>query len=111
MPSARSPSVSASRAVEHDAHEIFSSALVTMTEAVNRAGIDAVDIAKQRETTALGATYPAGLAASVWDDAAALVGQWQEEQRFTPQMAPERREALYGGWQRAVQATLGFRPA
>ncbi|WP_255988177.1 glycerol kinase GlpK [Chitinolyticbacter albus] len=44
--------------VEHDAHEIFTSVLVTMTEAVNRAGIDAADIAgigiaNQRETTVI----------------------------------------------------------
>ncbi|HSC78939.1 MAG TPA: FGGY family carbohydrate kinase, partial [Chitinolyticbacter sp.] len=44
--------------VEHDAHEIFTSVLVTMTEAVNRAGIDAAEIAgigiaNQRETTVI----------------------------------------------------------
>jgi glycerol kinase len=31
------------------------------------------------------------------------------DRRFVPQMAVDRREALYAGWQQAVDATMGFR--
>jgi glycerol kinase len=31
------------------------------------------------------------------------------DRRFEPAMPAERREALYAGWQQAVQATLGFK--
>jgi glycerol kinase len=54
------------------------------------------------ETTALGAAYLAGLGAGVYgglDDIAAL---WAMDHRFSPTMAPAKREALYDGWQQAV---------
>jgi glycerol kinase len=55
------------------------------------------------ETTALGAAFVAGLQAGVYgslDDISAL---WQAERRFEPKMDKARADALYTGWQDAVQ--------
>ena len=54
------------------------------------------------ETTALGAAYLAGLATNFWRDQGELVDQWAVDHIFEPQMAEDRREALYAGWQKAV---------
>ncbi|MGD8625347.1 MAG: FGGY-family carbohydrate kinase, partial [Anaerolineae bacterium] len=54
------------------------------------------------ETTALGAAYLAGLAVGYWSSAEEVAAQWQVDAEFSPAMGEGRREALYGGWQRAV---------
>jgi glycerol kinase len=61
------------------------------------------------QTTALGAAYLAGLATGFWSSREEIARQWSVDRRFDPCMPLERREALYAGWQRAVQATLGYR--
>jgi len=61
------------------------------------------------ETTALGAAYLAGLATEFWSSRAEIADQWAVDRRFTPQMPADQREALYAGWQQAVDATMGFR--
>ncbi|MDO1530460.1 glycerol kinase GlpK [Fulvimonas sp. R45] len=61
------------------------------------------------ETTALGAAYLAGLATGFWASREDIARQWAVDRRFEPAMPAEQREALYAGWQQAVQATLGFR--
>ncbi|TCO78145.1 glycerol kinase [Plasticicumulans lactativorans] len=61
------------------------------------------------ETTALGAACLAGLAVGFWHDRAELARHWALEKSFHPQMDAAASAALYAGWQRAVQATLGFR--
>ena len=55
------------------------------------------------ETTALGAAYLAGLAVGFWPDADALAAQWTIERTFEPRMSADERDALVGGWQRAVE--------
>ncbi|KAF0812455.1 Glycerol kinase [Andreprevotia sp. IGB-42] len=60
------------------------------------------------ETTALGAAYLAGLAVGFWGGREELQQQWQLERCFEPAMAEDVREALYAGWQRAVQAAMAF---
>jgi glycerol kinase len=74
---------------------------------------DILDVVVQRptvaETTALGAAYLAGLAVGFWDSREQIAAQWSVERSFEPKMAPAEREALYAGWQRAIEATLGFR--
>jgi glycerol kinase len=55
------------------------------------------------ETTALGAAFVAGLQAGVYDSLDDISKLWQAERRFTPQMATERADALYAGWQDAVK--------
>jgi glycerol kinase len=61
------------------------------------------------ETTALGAAYLAGLATGFWASREDIARQWAVDRRFEPAMPAEQREALYAGWQQAVQATLGFK--
>ncbi|HEV7123450.1 MAG TPA: glycerol kinase GlpK [Rhodanobacter sp.] len=65
--------------------------------------------AKIAETTALGAAYLAGLAVGVWESREQIAGLWQLDRRFDPAMEESLRARLYGGWQAAVQATMGFR--
>ncbi|KAF1014932.1 MAG: Glycerol kinase [Stenotrophomonas maltophilia] len=60
------------------------------------------------KTTALGAAYLAGLAVGFWDSREQIAAQWGLDRRFEPQMAAERRQKLYAGWQQAVAATLAF---
>ncbi len=55
------------------------------------------------ETTALGAAYLAGLAVGYWASQDEIVANWALEREFTPQMSADTRDALYGGWQRAVE--------
>jgi len=54
------------------------------------------------ETTALGASYLAGLAVGFWESVEDIERQWQVEQRFEPAMEAGRREALMDRWTRAV---------
>jgi len=61
------------------------------------------------ETTALGAAYLAGLGVGVYRDPAEIARRWRRDRRFEPAMAPERRDALYAGWKRAVERALAGR--
>jgi glycerol kinase len=54
------------------------------------------------ETTALGAAYAAGLAVGFWENFEDLRANWQVQQRWSPQMDADTREALYAQWKRAV---------
>jgi glycerol kinase len=55
-----------------------------------------------RETTSLGAAYLAGLGVGLWRGPEALGPLWRLDRAFEPAMPPDRREALYAGWRRAV---------
>lgn len=61
------------------------------------------------ETTALGAAYLAGLAVGVWDSKEEIAEKWKMKREYEPKMDSSTREALYGGWQKAVQATKVFK--
>jgi len=63
-----------------------------------------VDRPKVIETTALGAALLAGLGVGLWKSQRALERVRRPDRIFRPAMAPERREALYQGWRRAVGA-------
>jgi len=58
------------------------------------------------ETTALGASYMAGLATGFWKDLEDLRINWGVDRVFEPQWSEERREEGYSGWKKAVQRTL-----
>ncbi|MCZ6570799.1 MAG: glycerol kinase GlpK [Deltaproteobacteria bacterium] len=60
------------------------------------------------ETTALGAAYLAGLAVGFWENQAQIAKNWQEDRRFDPRLAEDRREELYAGWKRAVERARGW---
>jgi len=55
------------------------------------------------ETTALGAAYLAGLAVGFWGGQEDVERRWRLARRYQPNMPETEREALYGGWQRAVE--------
>jgi glycerol kinase len=63
-----------------------------------------VDRPKVIETTALGAALLAGLGVGLWKSERDLERVRRADRIFRPRMAPERREALYQGWRRAVAA-------
>ena len=63
-----------------------------------------VDRPKVVETTALGAALLAGLGVGLWKSERDLERVRKTDRIFRPRMAPEKREALYQGWRRAVAA-------
>jgi len=60
------------------------------------------------ETTALGATYLAGLAEGVWSTPDELAGYWLLEKDFTPAMAPKDADRRQDAWTRAVERARAF---
>jgi glycerol kinase len=60
------------------------------------------------ETTALGAAYLAGLAVGYWSGLEEVASQWRVDSEFAPAMPAEERDALYAGWQRAVERARGW---
>ncbi|MEC0369412.1 glycerol kinase GlpK [Paenibacillus chibensis] len=61
------------------------------------------------ETTALGAAYLAGLAVGYWKSQDEISELWAKQHEFEPQMSEDVREALYGGWKKAVNAAITFK--
>jgi glycerol kinase len=61
-----------------------------------------VDRPRVVETTAMGAAFLAGLGVGYWRTQAELAQARKIDRRFTPRMKPEKRDALYRGWQAAV---------
>ncbi|MED5018934.1 glycerol kinase GlpK [Paenibacillus chibensis] len=61
------------------------------------------------ETTALGAAYLAGLAVGYWKSQDEISELWAKQHEFEPQMSEDVREALYGGWKKAVNAAMTFK--
>jgi len=57
---------------------------------------------KVLDTTALGATYLAGLAVGFWSGTDEIASQWQVDRRFEPHMSPDARAAKLGRWHKAV---------
>ena len=60
------------------------------------------------ETTALGAAYAAGLAVGYWALLADLRAQWQEAKTWRPTMPDAMRAALYAGWKKAIERSMGW---
>jgi glycerol kinase len=54
------------------------------------------------ETTALGAAYLAALGAGMYKTLEEVHEQWQCDEKFVPQISPERRTELLKGWTTAV---------
>ena len=75
-----------------------------------QADIVDTEVARPRciETTALGAAYLAGLAVGYWRDREEIRANWQMGASFEPVMDSDRREALLGGWKRAVRCALAW---
>ena len=60
------------------------------------------------ETTAMGASYLAGLAVGFWSSKQDVIKNWAIDKEFEPEMSAEDREAKLKGWHKAVNATLGW---
>lgn len=60
------------------------------------------------ETTALGATYLAGLAVGYWKNTDEIQQQWQTDKSFSPAMEEQQRTELLKGWNRAVKAAIAW---
>ena len=58
------------------------------------------------ESTALGATFLAGLATGVWKDKDELKKVRTTKKIFTNEITDERREELYSGWKKSVDMCL-----
>lgn len=61
------------------------------------------------ETTALGAAYLAGLAVKVWKSKEEIIKNHMIEKIFLNVIDNEKREKLYSGWKKAVEATRTFK--
>ena len=70
-------------------------------------GVD-VERPEVLETTALGVAYLAGLAVGVWKNREELKANYRIERTFCPDMEDARREKLYRGWVKAVEAARMF---
>ncbi len=60
---------------------------------------------KFQETTALGATFLAGLAIGIWENLDAISKHWELDKEFSPNMSEETRKELTDNWHRAVEAS------
>ena len=60
------------------------------------------------ETTAMGASYLAGLAVGYWKDMDEVRENHEIERSFMPEIDPEKREEKMAGWRKAVACTRGW---
>ena len=63
---------------------------------------------KVAETTALGASYAAGLAVGFWGSVDDLRKNWQMDKTWKPKMEDKTRKQLYKGWLKAVERTFDW---
>ena len=60
------------------------------------------------ETTAMGASYLAGLAVGFWAGKEDVIKNWAIDREFKPEMDVATRAAEIKGWKQAVNSTLGW---
>ena len=60
------------------------------------------------ETTAMGASYLAGLAVGFWSGKQDVIANWAIDREFKPEMDADTRTAEIKGWKQAVNSTLGW---
>jgi len=63
---------------------------------------------KVAETTALGASYAAGLAVGFWDNVDDLRKNWLMDKTWEPAMDDAKRKELHSGWLKAVERTFNW---
>lgn len=63
------------------------------------------------ETTAMGASYLAGLAVGFWKDQDEVAAAWKLDRTFEPMMDADTRAKLYKGWTKAVDRAKGWEEA
>ena len=62
-----------------------------------------------KESTATGAAFLAGLATGFWESKKDLTNIWQLDKDFSPKMEENTRKNLYQGWQKAIEAARVFK--
>jgi glycerol kinase len=60
------------------------------------------------ETTALGASYAAGMAVGFWNSEQEVRDNWAEDKRWEPKMDAAKRDEYYKYWKRAVTRTFDW---
>lgn len=60
------------------------------------------------ETTAMGASYLAGIAVGFWKNKEEVAKAWKLDRTFEPMMDADVRAKLYKGWTRAVECAKGW---
>ena len=60
------------------------------------------------ETTALGASYLAGLAVGYWNSKEDILNNWALDRKFEPKMDECTRANLINGWHKAVKRALDW---
>ncbi|MCI2133392.1 MAG: glycerol kinase GlpK [Bacteroidales bacterium] len=60
------------------------------------------------ETTAMGASYLAGLAVGYWADKDDVIKNWAVDRKFIPVMSESERRKQLKGWEQAVAAIRGW---
>ena len=63
-----------------------------------------VEVPNLQELSGMGAAYAAGISAGIYDPD--RVYEHVKRTVYSPNMAPERRDELYRGWQAAVRQVL-----
>lgn len=61
-----------------------------------------VELPKVTETTAWGAAVLAGLQAGVFENLSDVSNEWHAHRLYEPDMEDAQRQALYGGWKKAI---------
>jgi len=61
-----------------------------------------------KETTALGAAYAAGLAVGFFKSTEELAARWAAEKTWKPQHSEEQRDRAYRMWQKAVTRSFDW---
>ena len=80
---------------------------IMMQIQANMTGVN-VNRPKNREATALGAAYLAGLATGVWESTAEIEANRQVDKIFVPSMPEEERNKIYANWKRAVERSRNW---
>ncbi len=80
---------------------------IMMQIQANMTGVN-VNRPKNREATALGAAYLAGLATGVWESTEEIEANRQVDKIFVPSMPEEERNQIYSNWKRAVERSRNW---
>lgn len=80
---------------------------IMMQIQANMTGVN-VNRPVNREATALGAAYLAGLATGVWKDTAEIEANRKVDKIFVPSMEESKRNEMYANWKRAVERSRNW---
>lgn len=80
---------------------------IMMQIQANMTGVN-VNRPVNREATALGAAYLAGLATGVWKDTSEIESNRVVDRIFVPSMPEDKRNEMYANWKRAVERSRNW---